>query len=362
MSALYHLPLAAAWMDDAMQVVDCSRRCVTLFRSADKSAAEAQACAFVTQALAADTILGDELALATARLVEPGATETFNWKRGDQDFEVGVTADDGDDGRFFVIFRDVSDLRRMEQIQQQARAYLEQVLADIPLGVAVLDDNLRITFINEAGLQQLSAITTRRELIDVIGAQLPGLVPDAGQRWHELAARARNEGRRADGAREHFQLPDAPMEPGSGDAGSGDSDSGDSDSGDRAFDAAAHPLHDRRGQSLGAILVLEDVTDKARLEGEVIRMERLATVGQMVITVNHEINNPLTIITASAQAARLLNRDLDDKTVAKLQMIETQVKRISAVTERLRTMEEVQAGDYINDGPKMIDIHQQAPE
>ncbi|MFP6643316.1 MAG: histidine kinase dimerization/phospho-acceptor domain-containing protein [Candidatus Latescibacterota bacterium] len=111
---------------------------------------------------------------------------------------------------------------------------------------------------------------------------------------------------------------------------------------------------------MGAILVLEDVTEKARLEGEVIRMERLATVGQMVITVNHEINNPLAIINTSAQAARLLNWDLDGKTVAKLQMIEAQVKRISEVTERLRTMEEVESNDYIADGPQMIDIHGKA--
>ena len=122
---------------------------------------------------------------------------------------------------------------------------------------------------------------------------------------------------------------------------------------DLVIDVAAHPLHDRRGQSLGAILVLEDVTEKARLEGELIRMERLATVGQMVITVNHEINT-------SAQAARLLNWDLDGKTVAKLQMIEAQVKRISEVTERLRTMEEVESNDYIADGPQMIDIHGKA--
>lgn len=344
MSALYGLPVAAAWIDEAMQVVDCSRRCVALFHSDDPGARDEAAAGreTVTQALAADADLGDELALATARLVEPGAAEEFDWQRGEHTFEVAIAADDEDGRMFFVMFRDVTDVRRMEQIQQQARGYLEQILADIPLGVAVLDANLRITFINDAGLAQLSAVATTRELIDVIGAQLPDLVPDAGQRWHDLGELAKTEGARADAGRERFQ----PAE----------------ESAATFFDAAAHPLHDRRGRSLGAILVLEDVTEKARLEDEVIRMERLATVGQMVITVNHEINNPLAIITTSAQAARLLNKDLDDKTVAKLQMIETQVKRISAVTERLRTMEEVQADDYINDGPKMIDIHKRDAE
>ena len=41
-------------------------------------------------------------------------------------------------------------------------------------------------------------------------------------------------------------------------------------------------------------------------------------------------------------------------------MIEAQVKRISEVTERLRTMEEVESNDYIADGPQMIDIHGKA--
>jgi C4-dicarboxylate-specific signal transduction histidine kinase len=220
--------------------------------------------------------------------VETGDTDSFEWRRENHLIEVTATDDDDDGLTFLITFADVTDTRQMEQIQQQAWNYLEQILADITLGVAVLDAGLRITFVNDAGL------------------------------------------------RERFPLAE------------GD---------ELALDVAAHPLHDRRGQSLGAILVIEDVTEKARLEDEVIRMERLATVGQMVITVNHEINNPLAIITTNAQAARLLNRDLNEKTVAKLLMIEAQVKRISEVTERLRTMEQVESDDYITDSPKMINIH-----
>jgi hypothetical protein len=64
--------------------------------------------------------------------------------------------------------------------------------------------------------------------------------------------------------------------------------------------------------------------------------------------------------TTTAQAARLLNRDLDEKTV--LRTIEAQVKRISEVTERLRTMESVESDDYIADGPKMTDLGGADPE
>ena len=85
-------------------------------------------------------------------------------------------------------------------------------------------------------------------------------------------------------------------------------------------------------------------------------MEKLATVGQMVITVNHEINNPLVIISTNAQSLRLLNKDLDEKSQKKLERIETQVKRISEVTERLRTLDAVTSSEYIADGPDMVDI------
>ena len=45
------------------------------------------------------------------------------------------------------------------------------------------------------------------------------------------------------------------------------------------------------------------------MEAELIKMEKLATVGQMVITVNHEINNPLVIISTNAQSLRLLDKN-----------------------------------------------------
>jgi C4-dicarboxylate-specific signal transduction histidine kinase len=116
------------------------------------------------------------------------------------------------------------------------------------------------------------------------------------------------------------------------------------------------PLRNRDGHITGAILVFDDVTEQSRLEQELIRVEKLAVVGQMVITVNHEINNPLNIISNNAQALRLLNPDFNDKTVTKLRSIEEQVKRIAQVTERLRTMEQVTTDSYIADGPQMVDV------
>ena len=332
---LHYLPHAIARVDGGLAVIDCSRRCLALFgvRAADEDA-EAR----LGQCLGAAATLGDELALATARLTQAGDEDGFEWRRDHDVYQVTITAETeatAADATFLVFLEDVTEVRRMEQIQLEARHYLEQILADVPLGVAVLDRELRVTFANAGALGWFGRIGGRRELVDVIGAELESLVPgDAGRSWQALCAQARDAGERATGDRETFDVDTAQL----------------------VLAVAAHPLHDRRGERSGAIVIIEDITEKAGLEVELIRMEKLATVGQMVITVNHEINNPLAIIATSAQSARLLNRDLDDKTRAKLERIEEQVKRISAVTERLRTMDEVTSNDYIADGPQMIDI------
>jgi K+-sensing histidine kinase KdpD len=76
----------------------------------------------------------------------------------------------------------------------------------------------------------------------------------------------------------------------------------------------------------------------------------------MVITVNYDINNPLSIISTNAQTLRLLDKNLSEKSTDKLRKIEEQVKRIAAVTERLREMDEVVTDEYIRGGEQMIDV------
>ena len=181
MTSLRSLPLAAALVDDALQVRECSRRCLALFGLTAEADGEAK----LSQSLAAATDLGDELALATARLVKPGTADTFEWRRDERLFEVSVAADDDEGQTFLVSFLDVTDGRHIEQIQQEARNYLEQILADIPLGVVVLDGGLRITFVNAAILRLLSRIGERVELVDAIGSSSADLVPggpDSGGR------------------------------------------------------------------------------------------------------------------------------------------------------------------------------------
>jgi len=125
------------------------------------------------------------------------------------------------------------------------------------------------------------------------------------------------------------------------------------------FNSVAMPLPNTFGQTASVILIADDVTEEARLESELVKAEKLATIGQMVITIDHEINNPLSIISTSAQTLLMLNEGFDEKTQAKLMRIEDQVKRIAEVTQRLRRLDAIATNEYIRGGEEMIDVWNQ---
>jgi signal transduction histidine kinase len=83
------------------------------------------------------------------------------------------------------------------------------------------------------------------------------------------------------------------------------------------------------------IVFEEDVTEKWILEANLIRSEKMASIGQLAANVAHEINNPLAAIIANAQ---LLMRDLshaDEDTIESLKLIETAGNRAAKIVSNL---------------------------
>ncbi len=327
------LPRAAMIVNGALEVLACNPAAL----KAVGLSAGPQGCQRLTQALGeGQTELGDNLALATASL-SPGEEERFSWRNDDSSFEVSISLheDDGE-GEYFVMLADRTSDMLTQDIQVTARHYLEQILGQIPVGVVVLDRNLRVTSANTQMLDFFNRLAGVADLVDVIGSTLLQVLPDSpGSRWHASCEEIIS---------------------GSAQAVEAEKGSFSTEQGDLVLSTEVTPLRDQGGALTGTILMTTDITERARLEQELVRMEKLATVGQMVVTINHEINNPLLIISTNAQAMRLMNPDLDEKTTRKLHKIEEQVKRISEVTERLRSLDEVSAEEYISEGPQMIDV------
>ena len=88
---------------------------------------------------------------------------------------------------------------------------------------------------------------------------------------------------------------------------------------------------------------------------KIIRSERAAAVTETAVTINHEINNPLTAILGNTQLL-LLNKDkLPEEIVVKLQAIERSAFKIKETTGKLMSIIEPVTTPYAS-GLRMIDL------
>jgi signal transduction histidine kinase len=89
---------------------------------------------------------------------------------------------------------------------------------------------------------------------------------------------------------------------------------------------SARLLHEE-GREIGIVGYFRDLRERRRLEMELLRNERLATLGQMVAHISHEIKNPLiTIGGVAAQLGRL--PDLPETVRRRLTLIHQEVQRL----------------------------------
>ncbi len=86
------------------------------------------------------------------------------------------------------------------------------------------------------------------------------------------------------------------------------------------------------------------------------RLRRLEAIEQIVRSVNHEINNPLMIISGNAEYLLAILETSDESTKTKLQSIVSEVRRIFLVTQRLKEIKEPMVENYIGTSDQMIDL------
>jgi hypothetical protein len=103
--------------------------------------------------------------------------------------------------------------------------------------------------------------------------------------------------------------------------------------------ATVVPLQDRAAPDLeaGTILLIEDVSDRVRLEEQLQISEKMASLGLLAAGVAHEVNTPLTGISSFTQML-LEGANPDDPRTGLLEKIERQTFRAAKIVNGLLTL------------------------
>ena len=93
------------------------------------------------------------------------------------------------------------------------------------------------------------------------------------------------------------------------------------------------PLFTNERHFYGKIVIFDDITDRVRLEDQLLQAEKLASLGFLAAGIAHEVNTPLTSISSFTQ---MLMRKVDDDSKAEiLRKMEQQTFRASQIVNNL---------------------------
>ncbi|MGI4979861.1 MAG: ATP-binding protein, partial [Janthinobacterium lividum] len=102
----------------------------------------------------------------------------------------------------------------------------------------------------------------------------------------------------------------------------------------RTANLAIAPLLTRDFVSVGSIIMIEDITERVRLEGQLTQAEKLSSIGLLAAGVAHEVNTPLAVISSYAQMLQKYTRH-DEKLQPVLEKITQQTFRASEIVNNL---------------------------
>jgi two-component system, cell cycle sensor histidine kinase and response regulator CckA len=178
------------------------------------------------------------------------------------------------DGKYVGTLAMITDGTRRKQAEEDLRKSEEQYRQIVEVtsdGIIKIDDGARIVFANRRFAEMLGYETR-----EMIGMSVFGFMGAAAK---AIAADSLRDPRRVkDGLDTAFRHKNGT---------------------DVSVSIAGTPLVDGEGQYIGNLAVIRDVTERKKLQSELMVSDRLALVGTLAAGVAHEINNPLAAVVAN---------------------------------------------------------------
>ena len=168
--------------------------------------------------------------------------------------------------------------RNLDRLKQ----YNEDIIAQSPVGIIVIDSTYNLVTINDASFEifQVNKGEIHSGTGDKRRSTFHDLLPESQRpAWQKM------------------------IEPVLADSHSFHEDRYFHNTGydEKVLSIKISPTASLPGRELGAILVIEDITEKVILEKYVILSEKLVAKGEMAASIGHELNNYLTIISNNAE-------------------------------------------------------------
>ncbi len=105
---------------------------------------------------------------------------------------------------------------------------------------------------------------------------------------------------------------------------------------ERVIADSGAPIRDRDSKIIGVVLVFRDVTEKRKMEEELLKAEKLESLGVLAGGIAHDFNNILTGVLGNISMARLQTAN-KEKTVMRLEEAEKACVRAKELTRQLLT-------------------------
>jgi two-component system, sporulation sensor kinase E len=199
----------------------------------------------------------------------------------------------------------------------------EKIIANVPVGVMVIEQNMTVSFVNDQMAELCLGIAEAESLLGIALTDQPDILPEGMVERVKECLKG-----------EDYHLAQVKFTPQASE--------------DVLYiDVWAVPLLGSDNNIEGALILVADQTRQVLLRSELTNSTRLAATGQLAASLAHEINNPLNSIRYNIELARM---DIDDMLKADPNVV------LSSLLEYLRIInrEIDRIGDIVRN---LLDLH-----